>query len=99
MHLDTLGQVAGGLLLHSVTDAWGVQSQPRLLFDRQFVSAGNSNGKGALAFRTSAALQGTLSATALDEDSGNYAPIWVTAFREASSPKKYIAPVVNGDTN
>ncbi|MGL4353048.1 MAG: tail fiber domain-containing protein [Aeromonas popoffii] len=90
--------ILGGLNIRSETNA-GVQPAAGILFDRQFVSAANNNGKGCMSFRTSASAQGSLSATAYDEDSGLYIPMYTVTYVAANTPKKAIAPVVHGDMN
>lgn len=101
VELDYLNMktLIGGMRIFSETAADGTQPQPGFLFDRQFLSADNSKGKGSLAFRTSAAAQGGLGVAAFDEDAGLYVPIHVTTYAAAGSPSKALAPIVHGDTN
>lgn len=96
LNLKTL---VGGLRIFSETAVDNSQPQPGFLFDRQFVSSANNLGKGALAFRTSAAAQGSLSVAAYDEDTDTYVPMFVTTYSAAGTPQKAIAPVVHGDMN
>ncbi|EIA2056997.1 hypothetical protein K5P63_005238, partial [Escherichia coli] len=78
-HVDVnyaaLATLIGGLRIVSETAPDGTQPLPGLLFDRQYVSSSNTNGKGSVAFRSSAAAPGTWSLTAFDEDSGLYQPV------------------------
>ena len=94
-----LATFTGGLRIVSETAADGSQPLPGLLFDRQYVSPVNSNGKGSISFRTSVSAPGALSVTAYDEDTSSYIPVFTVNYVGASLPKKAIAPVVNGDTN
>lgn len=90
--------VYGGMVIRSHNPS-GIQNAPGILFDRTFVSAGNSNGKGSVAFRHSAAAPGSWSVAAYNEDNNTYAPIFAVAYQPSSQITKYIAPVVDGDTN
>ena len=96
--LSDMQQIIGGLNIVSSNPS-GVQTQPGILFDRQFTSASSSNGKGALAFRSSVAAPGTLSFTSFDEDSGLYVPLMTLSYSSAATVKKYMAPIVDGDMN
>ncbi len=96
--LSDMQQIVGGLNIVSSNPS-GVQTQPGILFDRQFTSASSSNGKGALAFRSSVAAPGTLSFTSFDEDSGLYVPLMTLSYSSAATVKKYMAPIVDGDMN
>lgn len=96
--LSDMQQIVGGLNIVSSNPS-GVQTQPGILFDRQFTSASSSNGKGALAFRSSVAAPGTLSFTSFDEDSGSYVPLMTLSYSSAATVKKYMAPIVDGDMN
>lgn len=93
--LSDMQQIVGGLNIVSSNPS-GVQTQPGILFDRQFTSASSSNGKGALAFRSSVAAPGTLSFTSFDEDSGSYVPLMTLSYSSAATVKKYLAPIVDG---
>lgn len=94
-----LATLIGGLRIVSETASDGTQPLPGLLFDRQYVSSSNTNGKGSVAFRSSAAAPGTWSLTAFDEDSGLYQPVLAVSYNPGDSIKKYISPVKDGDTN
>jgi len=94
-----LATLIGGLRIVSETAPDGTQPLPGLLFDRQYVSSSNTNGKGSVAFRSSAAAPGTWSLTAFDEDSGLYQPVLAVSYNPGDSIKKYISPVKDGDTN
>lgn len=96
--LSDMQQIIGGLNIVSSNPS-GVQTQPGILFDRQFTSASSSNGKGALAFRSSVAAPGTLSFTSFDEDSGLYVPLMTLSYSSAATVKKYLSPIVDGDMN
>lgn len=96
--ISDLYSVMGGISLLSSNPS-GQQTQPGIEFSGQFASASGSLGKGAIAFRTSSAVPRTLPFTAYDEDSGSYVPILTFSYSSSSSIKKYIAPIVNGDTN
>ncbi|EPG6409378.1 glycosyl hydrolase family 28-related protein [Escherichia coli] len=96
--ISDMQQIVGGLNIVSSNPS-GVQTQPGILFDRQFTSASSSNGKGALAFRSSVAAPGTLSFTSFDEDSGLYVPLMTLSYSSAATVKKYMAPIVDGDMN
>ncbi|EGU1713839.1 hypothetical protein IL002_000458 [Escherichia coli] len=102
-HVDVnyaaLATLIGGLRIVSETAPDGTQPLPGLLFDRQYVSSSNTNGKGSVAFRSSAAAPGTWSLTAFDEDSGLYQPVLAVSYNPGYSIKKYISPVGDGDTN
>ncbi|EHT5196749.1 hypothetical protein KE887_000636 [Escherichia coli] len=102
-HVDVnyaaLATLIGGLRIVSETAPDGTQPLPGLLFDRQYVSSSNTNGKGSVAFRSSAAAPGTWSLTAFDEDSGLYQPVLAVSYNPGYSIKKYISPVKDGDTN
>lgn len=90
--LSQIDTVIGGLRIRSETNA-GVQPVPGILFDRQFVSAGDPvgvNGKGAICFRTSVAAEGRLSITAYHDDVNEFRPI--AQFHSTDSVKA-IAPV------
>lgn len=88
----------GGLHIRSYNNG-SEQTLPGILFDRQFVSGSNTTGKGSVAFRTSAAAQGAWSIAAWDEDTTTAVPILVVSYKASDTIKKYIAPVVDGDTN
>ena len=94
-----LATLIGGLRIVSENASDGTQPLPGLLFDRQYVSSSNTNGKGSVAFRSSAAAPGTWSLTAFDEDSGIYQPVLAVSYNPGFSIKKYISPVNDGDTN
>lgn len=96
--LSDMQQIIGGLNIVSSNPS-GVQTQPGILFDRQFTSASSNNGKGALAFRSSVAAPGTLSFTSFDEDSGLYVPLMTLSYSSAATVKKYLSPIVDGDMN
>lgn len=78
--------VAGGFHMRSITAADGSQPCAALLFDRYFVGSNpaNQQGKGTLAFRTSADVVGTFSISAYHEDTGVYKPI-VQAYSSSNS--------------
>lgn len=99
VNYDSVQTIMGGLKLYSETASDGIQPVPGILFDRQFTSSLNQNGKGCIASRTSAAAPGAFSLTAYDEDTGRYEPMLVVVWTAASPIKKYIAPVVDGDMN
>ena len=90
--------IFGGLHIRSYNNGTE-QTLPGILFDRQFVSGSNTTGKGSVAFRTSAAAQGAWSIAAWDEDTTTAVPILVVSYKASDTIKKYIAPVVDGDTN
>lgn len=90
--------IYGGLHIRAYNNGTE-QTIPGILFDRQFVSGSNTTGKGSIAFRTSAAAQGTFSIAAWDEDTSTAVPIWLSSYKASDTIKKYIAPVVDGDTN
>lgn len=101
-HTDVMASdykmIYGGMKIRAHNPS-GIQDAPGILFDRQFVSAGSSNGKGSVAFRTSNATPGTWSVAAYNEDTSSYAPIMVVAYQPSNTITKYISPVVDGDTN
>ena len=96
--ISDLYSVMGGISLLSSNPS-GQQTQPGIEFSGQFASSSGTLGKGAIAFRTSSAVPRTLPFTAYDEDSGSYVPILTFSYSASSTIKKYIAPIVNGDTN
>jgi len=99
VNYDSPKAILGGIKLISETAADGTQPVPGLLFDRQFTSAANQNGKGCIAFRTSVAAPGSFNVTAYDEDTGRYEPMLAMVWTAAGTIKKYIAPIVDGDMN
>lgn len=98
-NVKNIDSIIGGLRIRSETTSGGVQPVPGILFDRQFVSGHNYNGKGSISFRTSADAVGSFSITAYDEDSEQYEPMISMAYQPSSSVKKYFSPVFDGDMN
>lgn len=96
--LSDMQQIVGGLNIVSSNQS-GVQTQPGILFDRQYMAATGNNGKGAISFRSSVAAPGTLSFASLDEDSGLYVPLMTLSYTSNGVVKKYLAPIVDGDMN
>lgn len=83
--------VIGGLEIRSEALASGGQARPGILFNRQFVSASDPTGtlgKGAIAFRTTAASEGRLSISAFHEDVNEFRPI--LSVRSTNSIKSLI---------
>lgn len=96
--ISDMQQIVGGLNIVSSNPS-GIQAQPGILFDRQFMSASGNNGKGAISFRSSVASPGSLPFTSLDEDSGLYVPLMALSYTSNGTVKKYLAPIVDGDMN
>lgn len=88
----------GGLHIRAYNNG-AEQTMPGILFDRTYVSGSNTTGKGSVAFSTSAEAQGAWSVAAWDEDTKSAVPILVVSYKASDTIKKYIAPVLDGDTN
>ncbi len=96
---DSVQTVMGGIKIYSETASDGTQPVTGIYFDRQYVSSANNNGKGCIAFRTSASAPGAFSLTAHDEDANAYIPLIVATYSNSGTPKKAVAPVIHSDTN
>lgn len=88
--------IIGGLEIRSEALASGAQAKPGILFNRQFTSASDPTGtlgKGSIAFRTTAAVEGRFSISAFHEDTGEYRPILAVRSTDAA---KSLIPILDG---
>lgn len=98
---SSIPYILGGWHIRSLTVGDGEQLVPGILFERQFVSASNSNGKGSVAFWSSpsASVYGAFSVAAWNADTETAVPIAQFGWNPSSVAVKWFAPVRNDDVN